>query len=224
MATTRPFAYNTGSTINGTTQVGNISIGVSDQDYSQDPGGVKWWMGPDEELGYVIAHEVPTGDQPTEILTNQLTLNGTYKGSDVNLSNNNQTAHQQFGYQQSVLGNTEIGVSDKVMFSILCTLSAPATLPNSHVIGFGTTSMNYQGNPYGGFPGNDNQSVGYCSDGTIWYNGNVITTGLSLSTWTDGDIIDIVIDNYGTYNEVAARLTGWQKWYEEQKKIFNGIK
>ena len=35
---------------------------------------------------------------------------------------------------------------------------------------------------------------------------------------------DIVIDNYGTYNEVAARLTGWQKWYEEQKKIFNGIK
>jgi hypothetical protein len=67
MATTRPFAYNTGSTINGTTQVGNIAIGVSEQDYSQDPGGVKWWMGPDEDLGYVIAHEVPTGDQPTPV-------------------------------------------------------------------------------------------------------------------------------------------------------------
>jgi len=39
MATTRPFAYNTGSTIDGTTQIGNIAIGVSDQDYSQDPGG-----------------------------------------------------------------------------------------------------------------------------------------------------------------------------------------
>ena len=67
MATTRPFAYNTGSTIDGTIQVGNIAIGVSDQDYSQNPGGVKWWMGPDEELGYVIAHEVPTGDQPTPV-------------------------------------------------------------------------------------------------------------------------------------------------------------
>jgi hypothetical protein len=67
MATTRPFAYNTGSTIDGTTQIGNIAIGDSDQDYSQDPGGVKWWMGPDEDLGYVIAHEVPTGDQPTPV-------------------------------------------------------------------------------------------------------------------------------------------------------------
>jgi hypothetical protein len=65
MATTRPFAYNTGSTIDGTIQIGNIAIGVSDQDYSQNPGGVKWWMGPDEELGYVIANQVPTGDHPT---------------------------------------------------------------------------------------------------------------------------------------------------------------
>ena len=67
MATTRPFAYNTGSTIDGTIQVGNIAIGVSDQDYSQNPGGVKWWMGPDEELGYVIANQVPTGDHPTPV-------------------------------------------------------------------------------------------------------------------------------------------------------------
>jgi hypothetical protein len=67
MATTRPFAYNTGSTIDGTTQIGNIAIGVSDQDYSQNPGGVKWWMGPDEELGYVIANQVPTGDHPTPV-------------------------------------------------------------------------------------------------------------------------------------------------------------
>lgn len=37
-------------------------------------------------------------------------------------------------------------------------------------------------------------------------------------------IFDIVIDNYGTYNEVAEELTGWQKWYEEQKKIFNIVK
>ena len=67
MATTRPFAYNTGSTIDGTTQVGNIAIGVSDQDYSLNPGVVKWWMGPDEELGYVVISEVEPGTQPTEV-------------------------------------------------------------------------------------------------------------------------------------------------------------
>ena len=38
------------------------------------------------------------------------------------------------------------------------------------------------------------------------------------------DIFGIVIDNYGTYNEVATELTGWQKWYEEQKIIFNSVK
>jgi hypothetical protein len=67
MATTRPFAYNTGSTIDGTSQIGNLAIGVSDQDYSQNPGGVKWWMGPDEELGYVITHEVVNGNHPTQV-------------------------------------------------------------------------------------------------------------------------------------------------------------
>jgi uncharacterized protein (TIGR02145 family) len=67
MSTTRPFAYNTGSAIEGTIQVGTLSVGVSEQDYSSNPGGVKWWMGPDEDLGYVIAKSVPSNTQPTEV-------------------------------------------------------------------------------------------------------------------------------------------------------------
>ena len=67
MSTTRPFAYNTGSTIEGTIQVGTLSVGVSEQDYSVNLGGVKWWMGPDEDLGYVIAKSVPSNTQPTEV-------------------------------------------------------------------------------------------------------------------------------------------------------------
>ena len=67
MATTRPFAYNTGSTINGTIQLGKLAIGVSDQDYSQNPGGGKWWMEPDEVLGYIITSDVVTGDHPTPV-------------------------------------------------------------------------------------------------------------------------------------------------------------
>lgn len=35
-------------------------------------------------------------------------------------------------------------------------------------------------------------------------------------------VFDIVIENYGTYHEVANQLRGWQQWYQEQKKIFDG--
>lgn len=67
MATTKPFAYNTGTTISGTEQVGDIAIGTTEQDYSSEIGGVTWWMGPDEDLGYVIAHPTITGNQPNPL-------------------------------------------------------------------------------------------------------------------------------------------------------------
>ena len=41
---------------------------------------------------------------------------------------------------------------------------------------------------------------------------------------TASQVFDIVIENYGTYNEVANQLSGWQQWYVEQKKIFDGAK
>jgi len=37
-------------------------------------------------------------------------------------------------------------------------------------------------------------------------------------------IFDTVVENYGTYNEVANQLKGWQQWYVEQKKIFESAK
>lgn len=64
MPTARPFAYNTGSTIEGTLQIGSLAIGVDSIDYAGGVGGVKWWNGPDEDLGYVIAHSTPSGNQP----------------------------------------------------------------------------------------------------------------------------------------------------------------
>jgi hypothetical protein len=66
MLDTRPFAYNSGSPISGTTNFGDLIVGNVDVDYSSDYGGVKWWMGPDEDLGYVIGQSVPTG-QPVPI-------------------------------------------------------------------------------------------------------------------------------------------------------------
>jgi hypothetical protein len=67
MATTTPFAYNTGASIDGTSQVGDIAVGITDQDYSSSPGGIPWWMGPNEENGYVITVPVPDNSQPTQI-------------------------------------------------------------------------------------------------------------------------------------------------------------
>ena len=67
MAATRPFAYNTGTPISGTTQTGDLAIGVSDEPYSDNYGGVIWWNGPDEELGYVITVPVSGNTQPTPL-------------------------------------------------------------------------------------------------------------------------------------------------------------
>lgn len=65
MPTSRPFAYNTGSTIVGTEQVGNLAVGSPTNGFGST--GLQWWMGPDEDLGYVIAYQQSGGTQPNPI-------------------------------------------------------------------------------------------------------------------------------------------------------------
>jgi len=69
MATTRPFSYNPppSAGITGTMNVGTLCIGVSPLAYSAKPGGLDWWMGPDEDNSYVIAKDVSAGNFPTEL-------------------------------------------------------------------------------------------------------------------------------------------------------------
>jgi len=67
-AITTPLAYNPSlSPISGTDQIGTLAVGITDQDYSINPGGIKWWMGADELNGYVIAVPVSGDTQPTPI-------------------------------------------------------------------------------------------------------------------------------------------------------------
>ena len=55
MATTRPFAYNTGSAIAGTQQSGSVAIGTEGAyNYAANYGGVQWWEGPVEDNVYII--------------------------------------------------------------------------------------------------------------------------------------------------------------------------
>lgn len=66
----RVFAYNPGSQApTGCTQLGDIAIGVDNFDYNSPnrPGGLQWWAGPDESLGYVIAEPVPNMSQPNPL-------------------------------------------------------------------------------------------------------------------------------------------------------------
>ena len=64
MATARPFAYNPGPSIPGTSQVGNLSIGFPTSGFTNNP---QYWNGPNEELGYVIAQSVSGNTQPTPL-------------------------------------------------------------------------------------------------------------------------------------------------------------
>ena len=209
MVINRPFAYNpTHISVTGTYNIGDLSVGVTEQNYNTKPGGLTWWGGPDEKQGYVIAVPIPGNTQPTPLFSGApseyLTLSSTYKGAEMTLSNGNQTIQQLFGYEQSILGNTLIDFRSKVMFSVSLLLIEPLTLPGSHFIGVGYNSMNYQGNPYGGYPGNDNQSVGVSSAGSIWYDGNEMDSG--FPTFTDGDIIDIAMN--GNLSKVWIRVNG----------------
>lgn len=64
---TTPVAYNPSrNPIFGSEQIIDLAVGTTEQDYSQEPGGVRWWMSPDQSDGYVIAEKVSFGDQPTE--------------------------------------------------------------------------------------------------------------------------------------------------------------
>jgi hypothetical protein len=64
---TRCFAYNpTQAAISGATLYGTLAVENSPQDYSSRPGGIVWWMGPEEDT-YVIAGVVPSSDFPTPV-------------------------------------------------------------------------------------------------------------------------------------------------------------
>lgn len=72
MATTRPFAKNTGSAINGTTQVGNIASGNPNNGFAAT--GLAWFNGPNEESGYIVCGESSGNSTPAGangIVTNQ---------------------------------------------------------------------------------------------------------------------------------------------------------
>ncbi len=65
---TRGFAYNpTQSSVSGTSNTGTLCIQEQALDLASSPGGLTWWMGPEENGAYIIAKDVPTEDFPTPL-------------------------------------------------------------------------------------------------------------------------------------------------------------
>ena len=102
MSTSRPFAYNTGSTISGTIQVGNLAIGIPTSGFPST--GLQWWNGPDEDLGYVIAQSVPEGNQPTPF-TGITASVGFFRSTSLNESSFIEIAQRISTNQNFVSGN-----------------------------------------------------------------------------------------------------------------------
>jgi hypothetical protein len=76
--TNRLFAYNpSGNPIDGCEIYGTLAVSVTEQPYCNDIGGIKWWGGADEDLGYIVAKVIPPNDQPTEVpgLTGDVAFN-----------------------------------------------------------------------------------------------------------------------------------------------------
>jgi hypothetical protein len=65
MSTSRPFAYNTRAPISGTDQVGDLAIGYPTSGFEST--SLRWWEGPDEDLGYVIGKPISAGNQPNPL-------------------------------------------------------------------------------------------------------------------------------------------------------------
>lgn len=38
------------------------------------------------------------------------------------------------------------------------------------------------------------------------------------------EMLKVVIQNYSLYYECSTKVEGWTEWYEEQKKIHDGVK
>ena len=182
MATARPFAFNPippNSPISGTTQTGNLAVGVLDEPYADNYGGVIWWNGPDEELGYVIAVPVSGNTQPTPL---SLTWDPNFAGTGIVLSSGN-TIATVGQTQSSVLGTRLITSPNKVMYSIRVNQLVAGE------IGFGLQDMDL--NSYVG--GSDGKSIGFSSGGDYLYAGTQQDSG--LPTWGSvNDVVDVALD------------------------------
>ena len=38
------------------------------------------------------------------------------------------------------------------------------------------------------------------------------------------DMLKVIVNNYGLYYQCSNKVDGWNRWYEEQRKIYESVK
>jgi hypothetical protein len=236
MPTSRPFAYNTGATISGTIQVGNVCVGVADLKYATNPGGLRWYNGPDEDLGYIVAVPATEG-RSVGNMSPGLTAQIAFKRSPL------KTEASYVSYTNYTFGNTFASSGDVV--SWLNANGRYTSFP-----GIGTTGMilNYAvpiSNSYPGsgatvndLVGNSNaelvNSPGYTSSngGYLTFNGTdqylLTSTNLNpkLSPANTSTVISVFVwfypmDNGVIVSELGQRVVN-ASWHDSQMELAGG--
>jgi hypothetical protein len=158
MPTTRTFAYNTGSTFSGADQVGYVAAGTPTAGLTAT--GVTWRLGPDEDLGYVVAY--PTSGPRT-----------AGGGTEIISTND-------IGYKRSLskTDNSFIALSNQVGNQSFATLYAAKTWLNSN--GYWTS---WPGIVWSGLSLylNPSSSMSYSGTGNTWYD--LSGSGLSFNSY-----------------------------------------
>ena len=189
MATARPFSYNTGGSISGTTQVGDLAVGTPSSGFTLNP---RFWNGPDEELGYVIAHPVPSGTQPNPVpgATAALGFNRTGGFSDSSFV-------ELAEYVARTFGGTAANFTSAVDASVWLTNNGFWNSYSSVV----TTGLKVYLDAL--------NPASYPGSGTTWYdlsgNGNDVSMQNSGSiTWSPGPIGYFSTVSNGWFNRTSA--------------------
>ena len=228
MATSRPFAYNTGSPIPGTSQYGDIAVGGTAQGYNSGVGSVRWWNGPDEDLGWVIAKTNPAGNQPNpDGVASSMAFQRTV-GFDDNqfivmsekLSGYTQTFADANAAKTWLLAN---GYWTSYTQGASLIMSLDSTLGISGSTWADQTAFNNDGTLYGGYGTttfNGNQVVTLNgSDAYVFPTagfGTELDTGLTYEVWA-----------YPLKTTNGTLITEWQGapptgWYDAQMAFVGG--
>jgi len=225
MSTARPFAYNTGSIIAGTTQVGSLAVGTPTAGFAST--GLEWWEGPDEELGYVIAVPVSGDTQPTPVsgVTASLGFFRTDDFTDGSFIGLSQYVSKEYGTPQTFSSATEASIwltnngywNSYAAPVLYLDASNPASYP-----GTGTTWYDISGNGNdvtmvnsNSITWNNSLPVYFSTGANGWFNnpsGSNLPTGNSNytfiiwvqlgSTWNGNGLMSI--GSFGTPNQSNA--------------------
>jgi hypothetical protein len=229
MATTKPFAYNVGSLISGTTQVGDLAVGYINVDYGANYGGVQWWMGPDEDLGYVIAVPVSGGTQSTPFSGSgayvgfygtEMMTNPFAESSFVTLTN--QTFNQNFttGSQASTWLTNNGYWNSWVGQSLYLDSGNLSSYPGSGTTWYDISGSNNNGTlengvtyspSYSGilqFNSSNAQYVSFTSSTNIPTGGDLYTINAWFRADSNSTLGIIGWGDWGSYNQVNALRLG----------------